>query len=391
MVDYSPLSLFKSEFSECTICLFHTGIDGIKISADGICNICLTIETLKEEFGTGTKKGQDYLLSIVTQIKRDGVKNRYDCIVGVSGGTDSSYLLLLAKEWGLRPLAVHYDNTWNSAIATTNISKVLNSLNVDLYTYVVKNKEADDIFQSAFTAGVAELDASTDLAFAYLLRKIARKKKIKYILEGHSFIEEGITPLGRNYFDGAYVRGIHRKFGKYPMKTYPLMTLSKFLYESIIGRVQFIRPLWYIDYEKSAAREVLKNHGWRDYGGHHLENALTAFLHSAYLPKKFNTDMRNNVLSAQIRRGAITKQNAQIAYSQEPFGADSAAEYFMRRLGISQHEFDRVMNQTPRAWTEFKTYKRNFEILRPLFRILVKKRFVTQSFYLKYCIKGKHL
>ncbi len=391
MVDDFLVDLLPSEIIECAICLFNSGIDGISISDDGICNICLTVEKLKKEFGTGTKKGEDSLLSIVTQIKKHGAKNKYDCIVGVSGGTDSSYLLLLAREWGLRPLAVHYDNTWNSAIATTNISKVLNSLDLDLYTYVVKNKEADDIFQSAFMAGVAELDASTDLAFAYLLRKIARQKKIKYILEGHSFIEEGITPLGRNYFDGAYVRDIHRKFGKYPMKTYPLMTLSKFLFESVYGRVEFIRPLWYINYEKSAAREVLKNYGWKDYGGHHLENALTAFLHSAYLPKKFNTDMRNNVLSAQIRRGVITKQNAKIVYSQKPYGAESAAEYFMKRLGISQYEFDVVMIKSPRSWSEFKTYKRKFEILRPLFRYLVKRRFVTQSFYLKYCVKGQVL
>jgi hypothetical protein len=380
-----------SRLEECSVCLFHTGIIGISISSLGICNICQTVIALKDEYGTGTTRGQEALSKIVEEIKKSSKKRKYDCVIGVSGGTDSSYLLLLAKEWGLRPLAVHYDNTWNSATATTNISVLLKTLEIDLVTYVVRNKEADDIFRSAFLAGVAELDASTDLAFAYLLRKIARKNKIQFILEGHSFLEEGITPLGRNYFDGSYIRDIHGRYGSIGIGTYPLMTLIKFLREISFSNIQFIRPLWYIDYKKETAKEQLRTYGWKDYGGHHLENWLSAYMHSSYLPEKFSTDMRNNALSALIRRGAITKHEAKISYALPPHGSDSATSYFIKRIGLSREEYKEIMEMPPKSWTEFKTYKRSFEVLRPFFRILLKRRRITQSFFLKYCEKGEYL
>ena len=145
-----------------------------------------TRRSLRDRQGAGEEK----FSFILEKIKRAGQGKKYDCIVGVSGGTDSSFLLHLTKEWGLRVLAVHYDNTWNSAIATMNLHKVLQALGIDLYTHVISNKESDDIYRAFFRAGVAELDACTDLAYAYLLRKIAAKYSIKYILEGHSFVEE---------------------------------------------------------------------------------------------------------------------------------------------------------------------------------------------------------
>ena len=187
---------------------------------------------------------QHKLDEIIAQIKQAGHGKKYDCAIGVSGGTDSSYLVYLAKQWGLRPLAVHYDNTWNSAISTQNIRKVLAALNVDLYTHVVDNKESDDIFLAFFRAGVAEIEAPTDLALAETMYRAASKYGIKYVLEGHSFVTEGITPVGRNYFDGQYIRSIHRRFGKKPMKTYPLMTFSRFLWWTCVKRIQKIRPSW---------------------------------------------------------------------------------------------------------------------------------------------------
>lgn len=374
---------------ECKICLFHSENPGIEISEiDGVCNICKAVEKLNIEFGTGTQVGTMAWENIADSIKKSGAGKKYDCIIGVSGGTDSSFLLHIAKEFGLNPLAFHYDNTWNSAIATMNISTMLRALNIDLETHVVNNKEIDDIYRSVFEASVAELDASTDLAFAYLLRKIAKKHKIRFILEGHSFREEGITPLGRNYFDGRYIKEIHKQFGSVPLSTYPLMTFAKFVYQIIFARVKFIRPLWYLKYDKTAAKELLKSqYGWKDYGGHHLENRLTTFLHSEYLPSKFSTDMRNNVLSAMVRSGKLSKSEAREIYETSPEGAAEAKNYFMKRLNYSESEYREVMDRPMRSWQDFKTYKRRFELFRPFFALMAKKNLVTKSFYLKYCIR----
>ena len=271
----------------CTRCIYDERTPSITFDENGVCNYCHMVDNLIEQYGTGTKKGEDEFKSIIENIKRSGRGKQYDCVLGVSGGTDSSYMVYLAKMWGLRPLAVHYDNTWNSAIATENIRKVLGKLKVDLFTHVVDNKEADDIFKAFMYAGVPELEASTDLALAQTLYKAASKYGIKYILEGHSFIAEGITPLGKNYFDGKYIAAIHKKFGKMKMKTFPNMTFMSFMKWLLVKRIKKIRPLWYINYSKEAAREFLeKEYGWQYYGGHHLENRMTAFNHSIYFPTK---------------------------------------------------------------------------------------------------------
>ena len=177
----------------CTKCIYDTSLPQISFDTEGVCNYCHMVDTLIEEYGTGQSKGEQRFKEIVAQIKIDGKGKQYDCIVGVSGGTDSSYMIWLAIQLGLRPLAVHYDNTWNSAIATENIRKVLGKLKVDLYTHVVDNKEVDDIFRSFFFAGVPEIEASTDLALAETMYRAASKYGVKYVLEGHSFIAEGIS------------------------------------------------------------------------------------------------------------------------------------------------------------------------------------------------------
>ena len=299
-------------------------------------------------------------------------------------------MLYLAKKHGLRPLAVHYDNTWNTSIATQNIRKVLSALDVDLYTHVVDNKEADDIFLSFFLAGVAEIEASTDLALAETIYRAAWKYGIKYVLEGHSFETEGITPVGRNYFDGRYIKAIHKKFGKKPMRSYPLMTFNRFIWWSVFARIRKIRPLWYLKYNKEEAREFLeKEFDWKYYGGHHLENRMTAYLHGIYAPVKFGMDFRNNSLSALVRIGKMTRQEALAIYNNPPVVERDLIEYFLKRLGLSRENYDKVMREKPKSWTQYPTYKKRFEFFRPLFAILAKANLVPMSFYLKYCFPTK--
>lgn len=374
----------------CSRCIYDERVASIKFDRNGVCNYCHQVDKLVKEYGTGQEKGEKDFFKIIEQIKKDGIGKKYDCIIGVSGGTDSSYMLYLSKKWGLRPLAVHYDNTWNTAIATENIRKVLTALDIDLYTHVIDNKESDDIFKSFFYADVAEIEASTDLALAEVMYRAAWKYKVKYVLEGHSFITEGITPVGRNYFDGKYIKSIHKKFGRLPMKSYPLMSFSRFLFWSMFAQIKKIRPFWYIDYNKEDARAFLeKEYDWKYYGGHHLENRMTAFFHGIYAPQKFNTDFRNNTLSALVRNGKKDRIKAWAEYSQEPNVEKDLLKYFKKRLGLTNEEYIRVMSRNPKNWFEYPTYKKRFEFLRPLFKILAKANLVPMSFYLKYCFPIK--
>lgn len=377
-----------TNYEVCTRCIYDERVAGISFDEAGVCNYCHQVDNLVEEFGTGQEKGRKTLEKTVEEIKRAGHGKRYDCIVGVSGGTDSSYVLHLAHKWGLRPLAVHYDNTWNSAIATMNIKRMLEPTGTDLHTLVVNNKESDDIFRSFFLAGVPEFDAATDLGLVECMYRACAKHKVKYILDGHSFTTEGITPLGSNYFDGRYISEIHRRYGRMKLETYPLMTFSRFLYWAAVARIRRIRPFWYLAYSKEDARAELEHeYGWEYYGGHHLENRITSFAHSVYLPQKFGVDFRNNTLAALARNGKMSRAEAWRKYVAPPHIEDELVSYFKRRLEISDGEYDEVMASPPRRWQDFPTYKRRFERLRPLFYALAKAELVPMSFYLKYCFR----
>jgi len=357
----------------CNRCIYDENTPGISFNEEGICNYCLMIDDLKKRYKTGTSEGEKKWLDIVEEIKKHGKNKKYDCVIGVSGGTDSSFMVAKSMEWGLRPLAVHYDNTWNSAIATENIRKVLSKLKVDLYTHVVDNKEADDIARSFFYANVPEIDGPTDLALAETLYRAANKFNIKYILEGHSFVAEGVSPLGSAYIDGGYIKTIHKKFGHVELKTFPNMSFWSFLKWSLFIRIKKVRPLWYISYSKEDAQIFLKERfGWQYYGGHHLENRLTGFNHSVYFPKKFGIDQRNNSLSAQVRAGRLTRDEALKLYSEPPYVEPELINYFKKRLGLSDEEYDRIMNGEKKYFYDYKTYKQRFERLRPLFFILAK-------------------
>ncbi|OSZ82395.1 LPS biosynthesis protein [Chitinophagaceae bacterium IBVUCB1] len=371
----------------CSRCIYDEAVPNISFDEQGVCNYCKTMDQLQEEYKTGTQEGINAFLAIVEQIKKDGKGKPYDCVIGVSGGTDSSYMVHMAvKEWGLRPLAVHYDNTWNTAIATQNIFKVLGKLNVDLDTYVIDNKEANDIFKAFLKAGVPELDGPTDIALAEVLYRAASKFGIKYVLEGHSYKAEGISPLGIMYVDGKYISDIHKRFGSMKMKTFPNMPLTAFLKWIIFKKIKKIRPFWYIPYSKAEAREMLeKEYNWEYYGGHHLENRMTAFHHSVYHPQRFKLDQRNNSLSAAVRSGVMKREDALAEYSTPPHIEEDLIPFFKKRLELSDEEYDALMCAPKKFFWDYKTYKKTFERMRPLFYMLYKSSLVPKSFYLKYC------
>lgn len=374
----------------CTRCIYDETTAGIQFDSEGVCNYCKMMEDLNEEYKPGTEFGKKNLDKILNQIRTDGKGKQFDCVVGVSGGTDSSYMLYKCVEWGLRPLAVHYDNTWNTAIATENIRKVLGKLNVPLHTHVVDNREVDDIFKSFFLAGVPELDCATDIGLAETLYRGASKYGVQYIFQGHSFNSEGVSPLGASYVDGKYIESIVKEYGTTKIKTFPNMTFAAFMKWLVIKRIKRIRPFWYIDYVKKDAQEFLKKEfDWVYYGGHHLENRITAFNHSYYYPVKFGIDQRNNTLSACVRNGLMTRDEAIDEYCKPPHIEEDLVKYFKDRLELTDERFEEIMNGPKRTYKDFKTYKQRFEKLRPFFYLMYKANLVPKSFYIKYTSKSE--
>jgi N-acetyl sugar amidotransferase len=372
----------------CARCIYDDSVPNISFDADGVCNYCRQIDALEDEYPTG-REGEVRLQKLVDEMKSAGRGKKYDAVIGVSGGCDSSYLIhQMNQVYGLRLLAAHFDNTWNSTIATENIHNMLDKLGIDLFTIVVDNKEYDDIYRSFFKAGVKDLETPTDIGLATTLYKAAEKYGIKYMIEGHSFRTEGVAPLGWIYMDGKYIDSVHRQFGRVPMKSFPNLWLRDQLRWMLFGGIKKIRPLYYMDYDKEAAKQLLtEKYGWQWYGGHHLENRFTAFYHSYFLPTRWDIDFRIAGYSAYCRNRWMTREEAMTLMQEPPYIEDNLVEYVKKRLGFSDAEFDLLINLPKKTYKDYKTYKRTFEVLRPLFWAMYKLDLVPKSFYIKYTVK----
>jgi len=378
----SPL---KPNLQICSRCVYDSEVPSITFDDKGVCNYCKMHDELDRRYPTGPE-GEKILAGIAEEIKRAGKGKKYDCIVGVSGGCDSSYMLHKAIEMGLRPLAVHFDNTWNSPISTQNIYNVLDKLGVDLWTLVANNKEYEDIYRSFMLSGVQDVEAPTDIALTTTLYMAAEKFGVQYILEGHSFRTEGISPLGWLYMDGKYIESVHKAYGRLPMKTYPNLTLGRFVRWTTLRNVKRIRPLWYLPYNKDDARKLLsEKYGWVWYGGHHLENRFTAFYHAYLMPRRFGVDQRALGHAASVRSGQLDRETALKQLAEPPHCPEDIVEMVKKRLGFTEQDFERVMALPRQSWHDFKTYKPVFERLRPFFWVLMKLNRVPESFYMKFC------
>ena len=374
----------------CSRCLYDANTPAIQFDDHGVCNYCKMNDDLSRQYPAG-ETGEETLGLLVERIRKEGRRKPFDVVVGVSGGCDSSYLIHRTVELGLRPLAVHFDNTWNSRISTENIHRVLNKLNVELFTYVVDNSEYDDILRSFMLAGLQDLEAPTDLGLATVLYLAAAKHGIKYIFEGHSFRTEGVSPLGWHYMDGKYIQSVVKRFGHYGdhrMKTYPNLWMRSFLWYTAVCRIKKIRPLYWMKYNKKEARRMLEQeYGWQWYGGHHLENRYTHFWHNYYLPKRFGIDQRVNGFAALVRSGQMRREDGLAELRGEPPFDDEILRLVKKRFGFSDKRFTEVMAETTRTFRDFKTYKPWFERLRPLFWLLARAELVPKSFYIKYTSK----
>jgi N-acetyl sugar amidotransferase len=369
----------------CSRCLYDDNKPNIFFDADGVCNYCHIHDETEHQFPIG-EEGKAKLKVLADKIRRDGKGKEYDCVIGVSGGCDSSFLMQYAvKELNLRPLAVHFDNTWNSRIAVENIHRVLGKLNLDLYTYVMDNDEFNDLARSFLYASVPEIDALTDIALLTTLYMACDKHKVKYILEGHSFRTEGITPQGWFYFDGKYIDSIHKQFGRMDMNRFPNLWLRRWMKYLLKGITRH-RPLYYVDYHKDAAKQLLKrDFDWQWYGGHHMENRYTLFNNNYILPKKFGIDLRLVEFSALVRSGQMTKEEAMRELQTPLVCEDEVVNEVKKRLDLSDEEFERIMALPIKSHKDYETYQKTFKRMRPFFYLMMRADRVTTSFYLKYC------
>lgn len=355
-------------FQQCTKCVLDTTVPEISFDDQGICNFCHYYDELAEKTVNRPEdvKQKEYN-QLLQNIKAAGKNNTYDCILGVSGGVDSTYLSLLIKELKLRPLVVHFDNGWNSELAVKNIENIVNKLGYDLHTFVMDWEEFKDLQLSYFKAGVVDIEVPTDQLIFAALNKIARKHKIKYIISGHNVVTESINPKGWVYkekFDIVNLKNIHKKFGTLPLKKLPQFGMfDRYIYEAIWG-IQTVGLLNYAPYIKSEIKEIIKNKlDWRDYGGKHYESIFTRFYQGYILPIKFNIDKRKMHLSNLIMSGQIKKEDALIELQNPTYPLEEQMndkEYVIKKWEITEELFEKIMNTTPVPHEYYGTDKNNW-------------------------------
>jgi N-acetyl sugar amidotransferase len=366
----------------CSRCIFDENTPGIVFDERGVCNYCHQHDQLAQEYPTGDE-GNKRLQKLANKIKSDGKGKEFDCVVGVSGGCDSSYLCYITKELGLRPLAAHFDNTWNSKIAVENIHAVLKKLDIELYTYVVDNQEFNEMAKSFLYASVPEIDALTDIGLTTTLYMAADQHHVKYIFNGHSFRTEGLMPLGMFYFDGKYIDSVYKQFGNRKMKSFPNLWLSTWM-KYLLKGIKRYRPLYYVDYNKEEIKNFLNRElDWQWYGGHHMENRYTIFNHDL-LRNKFNIDQRYVEFSALVRSEQMSRKDAlEEVQKKMPYDEEIVMEV-KKRLSIPDEEFQRILRLPKKTYKDYETYHETFKRMRSFFWLMYKFDLIPKSFYIKY-------
>lgn len=345
----------------CARCVMDTTDPQIQFDEQGFCNHCNAFFSNYDQYVFPGKEGEAKLEGILDQIRNDGKGKPYDCLIGLSGGVDSSYVAYLVKKHGLRPLAIHFDSGWNSEQAVRNIENIVKKLNIDLYTVVCDWPEMQDLQLSYIKAGVINADIPMDQAFMTVLYRIARKRNIKYLIAGHNYETEAIMPQSwvYNNRDSKNLLAIQKRFGKLKLKRYPVGTIWERIYTRYFFKLRFVQILNYGEsYHKERAMKVLESElDWKYYGGKHYESVFTRFYQGYYLPFRFNVDKRKAHLSAIICSGQITRDQAleelkKPAYPSEEL-LQQDLEYVPKKLGVSVEAFNKILSEPVHAHTDY--------------------------------------
>jgi N-acetyl sugar amidotransferase len=333
----------------------------IRFDEAGVCNYCTDwLVRLKNETFVGHPTQN--LQALVSRIKELGRGREFDCVIGVSGGVDSTYVAYLVKrELGLRPLAVHLDNGWNSELAVDNINRALTALDIELFTHVIDWDEFRDLQLSFFKASVTNIEIATDHGINAILHRMAAKHGIKYIINGGNIRGEGIYPKSWGWYnlDLRHLRAIHRRFGTVPLRTFPQLSLGRFAWNTFVRGIRTTPILNYVDYNRIAAQELLQNQlGWRPYGGKHYESVFTRFFQGYILPRKFGVDKRRPHLATLVVAGDITREHALLELEKDPYADadfDSDLAFSLKKLQFSREAFEEYMRTSPRSHRDYPT------------------------------------
>jgi N-acetyl sugar amidotransferase len=354
-------------YQACPRCIMDTKADrNIVFDNEGICHHCRRYDAMFSTRVIRGEAGKAVLDVLVRKMKRAGHGRDYDCIIGVSGGVDSTYVAWLVKHLGLRPLAVHLDNGWNSELAVKNIERVLTKLRIDLYTHVIDWEEFRDLQVSFLKASTPDGEIPSDHAIFALLWREAVRRGIKYIVSGMNFTTESIyvPDWAYGHSDWRYIQDVHRQFGSVKLRTYPHFSLAYLMYANLVRGVRTVSILNNIDYDKNQAMRVLTNElGWEYYGGKHHESIYTRFYQGYVLPKKFGIDKRYGHLSDLINAGQITRQQALEEIKNPPYPEAQQLEdlaYISKKLGLRGGAFDEIMALPVRS---FRDYRNSFALV----------------------------
>lgn len=373
-----------TKHQRCSRCVLDTTVSDIWFDDEGVCKYCHIHDEMERLHPL--ENMEEELQRIVGKIKKAGRDKTYDCVVGVSGGRDSIYTLYQARRLGLRPLAVYFDNGWNTETAVSNIRKATELLRVDLRTVMADIDEFKDLQRAFLKASVPDADIPTVYAIHSVLYQTAAKEGIRYVLHGHSFRTEGTSPISWTYMDGRYIKDVHRRFGSGLIRSFKIMTLPFLLYCIFVKRIKEVRLLEYIHYNKKRADEILaRDLDWVYYDGYHHKNLYTKFFQSFLLPNKFNIDKRKTELSALVRSGQLKRQDAIAELEAGAYRYDrSVVTYAIAKLGWTLQEWERVYYRSPRSHKDFKTYLPLIRLLRLPIWVACKLRILPHILYLKY-------
>lgn len=358
----------------CTRCVMSTTDPDITFDAEGRCNHCTDYLDRLTHLAYQPGKSETELKAVVGRIKAAGRRKEYDCVVGVSGGVDSCYAAYVVKSLGLRPLAVHLDNGWNSDTAVKNIKNVALRLGIDYQSVVLDWEEFRDLQLAFLRASVPEIETPTDIAIPAALHRVAAEHGVRFIIAGGNYATEGILPRAWHYNakDVRYLKAIHRRFGSGKLRTFPTFGFVKESYYKLFKRMRLVYVLNLVPYSKTEAmRKLEQDLGWEYYGGKHYESKITGFVQSYILPVKFGIDYRRATLSSQICAGETTREEALEILAKPPFDAARVPDeksYVAKKFGITMEEMDAILAAPPKTHRDYPNNERFLELVYGVYR-----------------------